>query len=152
MHEKTKRPSKQKKRFFDAKLHELAKHMSSTLSKELRKSMKKRSIGLRKGDKVTVMRGKFKKKTGKVGGVNRVKRQVFIEGMMRKKADGKEIFVPIHPSNIMIVELAAGDKKRGVVVSKETSKAVAEPKIGGQKVSKNVIEKKEKAVLSAKAR
>ncbi|MEK6941665.1 MAG: 50S ribosomal protein L24 [archaeon] len=143
---KTKRPSKQKKRFFGAKMHELQKHMHSTLSKELRKSLKTRALGVRKEDKVKVMRGKFKGKNGKVTGVNREKRQVFVEGVMRKKADGKEIFVPIHPSNLMIMGLAAGDKKRGAAALGESMQT------GEKQVEAKKAEKNENAVLAAKAR
>ena len=139
MMNKTKRPSKQKKRFFGAKMHQLQKHMHSTLSKELRKSLKTRALGVRKEDKVKVMRGKFRGKNGKVSSVNREKRQVFIDGIMRKKADGKEIFVPIHPSNLMITELAVGDKKRIVVFdeSRKTGMKMEAKQAEGKKAQKN---------------
>lgn len=147
---KTKRPSKQKKRFFGAKMHQLQKHMHSTLSKELRKSLKARALGVRKEDKVKVMRGKFRGKNGKVSGVNREKRQVFIDGIMRKKADGKEIFIPIHPSNLMIIELAAGDKKRGAVAVGENRKTGM--KTEAKKAEGKIAQKNELAVLAAAAR
>ena len=69
---------------------------------------------------------------------------------MRKKADGKEIFVPIHPSNLMITELAVGDKKRGIVVSDESRKTGM--KTEAKQVEGKNAQKNEKAVLAAKAR
>lgn len=121
----SKRPSKQRSRFYGSKLHELQKHMGAHLSKELRKSFKKRSLGIRKGDKVKVMRGKFKGKSGKVAKINRAKIQIFIEGIMRKKSDGKEIFVPLHPSNLLITEVFSTDKRRAITASATKSGAKA---------------------------
>ena len=82
------------------------------LSKELKEKYGKRSFSLRSGDKVKVMRGKFKGYTGKVVEVDREKGVVFIEGVEREKVDGSKVKVPIHASNVEIIELELSDKYR----------------------------------------
>jgi len=106
------KPSKQRLFQREAPLHIKRKMLSSTLSKELRKELGKRSFPLRTQDTVKIMRGKFKGKTGKVVEVNYEKGTVYIEKITRKKSDGTEVFVPIHASNLMIVDLYREDKRR----------------------------------------
>ena len=86
--------------------------MSANLSKELRKKYKKRSLPLRKGDMVKIMRGKFRKKTGKIIAVNSKKMKIEIEGMQIKKQDGSKANVKFNPSFLQITELNLEDRKR----------------------------------------
>ncbi len=81
------------------------KKLYSHLSKDLREKYKRRSVSIRVGDKVKIMRGKYKGLIGAIVKVNRKKEQVFVENVKRKKADGKEVFVPIHPSKLLVIEL-----------------------------------------------
>jgi len=111
----------------------LHKDFGANLSKELRKSTKKRSLSVRTGDKVKVARGKQKGKIGIITRISRRKRQVFIEGILRKKADGTEFFVPIYPANLLLLELSSDDKKRKImqtkkkIVEKEATADVPKP-------------------------
>ncbi|MBI2598507.1 MAG: 50S ribosomal protein L24 [Candidatus Diapherotrites archaeon] len=130
----SKQPGKKRKSFFWAKMHTVQKFFGAHLNKELRKSLKKRSLSVRKGDKVKIVRGKNSGKIGKIMQVNRKKVQVFVEGLTRKKSNGKEVFVPFHPSNLEIVELAPADKKR--IVS-----TLAPAKESGKKIPKKEIQK-----------
>ncbi len=99
------KPRTQRKFRFTAPLH-LRKHFVHVhLSKELREKTKKRAVQIKKGDKVKVLRGKFKGKEGKVTKVDLSLAKIFVEGMTQKKMNGKEVFVPIEPSNVMIVEM-----------------------------------------------
>ena len=84
----------------------------STLSKELRQKYNRRSFALRKGDKVLIMRGEFKKKAGKIDSVNIRKMKVIIEGIQMNKKDGTKTNVLFDPSNLKITELNIDDKKR----------------------------------------
>ncbi len=88
------------------------KFMGSHLSAELRKKYGKRSIPLRKGDTVKVMRGKFSGKTGKVERINLKESKVYVQGIDREKKDGSKVFYPLHPSKLMITLLELDDKKR----------------------------------------
>jgi large subunit ribosomal protein L24 len=108
----SKKPKKQRKYRANAPKHIKRKLITSNLSKELRKTYKKRSLVLIKKDSVKVMRGQFKKKSGKIIGVNTVAGKVFIENIQKTKKDGTKINVPFDPSNLQITELNLEDKKR----------------------------------------
>jgi large subunit ribosomal protein L24 len=105
-------PRKQRKYTANAPLHIKKKMLSTNLSKELRKKFKIRNIEVRKGDTVKIMRGKFKKKTGKIIEVNVKISKVKIEGIQVKKQDGSKANVRLWPSNLQIIELNTDDKKR----------------------------------------
>lgn len=116
----SKRPGKQRKYLAQAPLHIKKKLLKVSLSKELRKKHGKRSITLRKGDKVKILVGKFKKKEGKVSMVDYKKMRVYIEGIQIKKLDGSMTNVPIRHSNLQIVELNLDDKKRNESLGKNS--------------------------------
>ncbi|MEM5790611.1 MAG: 50S ribosomal protein L24 [Candidatus Aenigmatarchaeota archaeon] len=109
---KSKKPRKQRKFLYKAPLHLRRKMISAHLSKELREKYKRRSLSLRRGDEVEVMRGEFKKRKGKILRIDTKKYKVYIEGIMRKKTDGTERIVPFHPSNLKIINLNLEDKRR----------------------------------------
>ncbi len=121
------KPGKQRKAWYNLPLHRRKVLMAAHLSKELRKSLGKRALPVRKGDKVRVVRGGRKGSMGKVMNVNRVKGFLFIEGIKRRKADGKEILVPIRPSNVILEEIEDKDPLR------LGSKAEADKKAKGKK-------------------
>lgn len=94
----------------------------STLSKELRQKYNRRSFALKKGDTVIIMRGEFKKKTGKIGSINLQKMKVILEGIQMDKKDGTKANVLFDPSNLKITELNIEDKKRIEAIKKENIK------------------------------
>ncbi|MEM4245408.1 MAG: 50S ribosomal protein L24 [Candidatus Nanoarchaeia archaeon] len=108
----SKKRKKQIKYIKNAPLHIRKKFMTATLSKELRKKYGRRNLPIRKGDKVKVMRGQFKKTSGKITDVDYKKMRIKIEGVDFIKKDGSKVQYPLHPSNIMITELNLEDKKR----------------------------------------
>ena len=108
----SRKPKKQRKYSANAGLHLRIKFMSANLSKELRKKYGKRNFPLKKGDNVKIMRGKFKKKTGKISAVDRKKIKVEIEGIQMKKQDGSKANVKFNPSVLQITELNLEDRKR----------------------------------------
>jgi large subunit ribosomal protein L24 len=109
---KTRKPSKQRKQAFSAALHEKQKMLNVHLSRELRKKLKRRALGVRKDDKVKVMRGKFRGKDGKVSSVDHKKLRVFISGFSRKKVNGTEKMIPFNASNLLLMEIETKDEKR----------------------------------------
>lgn len=123
----SKQPRKQRKYRYRAPLHIRHKFISATLDKKLREEFKKRSLPLRKGDEVLVMRGEFKGKIGKVSSVNLKKMKIFVEGIKRKKASGQEVEIPIDPSNVKITKLNLDDKRRMKFL--ERIKLKIEPKV-----------------------
>jgi large subunit ribosomal protein L24 len=118
----SKRPGKQRKYAANAPLHLKRNLMSVNLSKELRKRHGKRNIPLRKGDVVKIMRGKFKKKAGKITAINNKRLRVEIEGIQVKKQDGSKANVRFYPSILQITELNTEDKKRIKGIKQESKK------------------------------
>ena len=110
---------KQRKYRSNAPLHTKQKFVGSHLSKELRKKYGKRSLGLRKGDKVKIMRGEFQKHEGKIERINLKKIRVYVAGVESTKKDGTKKQVPLHPSNLMITELNLDDRFRQKILERK---------------------------------
>jgi large subunit ribosomal protein L24 len=121
------KPNKQRKFRFNAPLHIRGKLMSAHLSKELRTKYGMRSLRLRVGDKVRVMRGQFKRSEGKVEEVNLTTYKVYISKVEHTKRDGTKARYPIVPSNLMIVEINES-KRRLQKTPKVAQKAKSEVK------------------------
>jgi large subunit ribosomal protein L24 len=107
----SKKPTKQRKYIKNAPLHLRSALLCSHLSKELAKKLNTRSLRVRKGDKVTVMRGQHKGKSGTVDSVDTQKARIYITGVDVPKKDGSKSMYPIHPSKLLIKEIAT-DKRR----------------------------------------
>jgi large subunit ribosomal protein L24 len=115
----SKQPRKQRKYRFNAPLHVKQKLTKAHLSKELRKKYGFRSIQLKRGDSVRIVRGQFRKKTGKVERVNLKKGRVHISGLEFTKKEGTKAFYAVNPSNIVVTELAdIDDKKRKKILER----------------------------------
>jgi large subunit ribosomal protein L24 len=97
----------ERKRFYNAKLHQKTKRMHVHLSKELRTKLKskRRSLLVREGDKVRIMRGPGKGKSVKVARVSHLKMRVYGEGITARTAKGREVLIPLQPSNLLLLEL-----------------------------------------------
>jgi len=108
----SKQPRKQRKYRAKAPLHARQKMMRAHLSKQLRKEYGKRSSGIRKGDEVIVMRGKYRRISGKIAEVDMKKLKVYVDSAKAKKVSGQEVQAAIDPSNIIITKLNLDDKKR----------------------------------------
>jgi large subunit ribosomal protein L24 len=119
-------PRKQRKYLANAPIHIKRKFLSINLSKDLRKKQETRNIEVRVGDKVKVMRGKFKKKEGKVTKILTKLGKIYIERIQIDKKDGSKVDVPFRASNLQIIELNMDDKKR-FSNNKETSKKAEKP-------------------------
>ncbi len=118
----SKQPRKQRKYAANAPLHLKKKFVSANLSKDLRKKQGKRSIPLRKGDIVKIMRGKFKGKKEKITEIKLKTQKIFIEGIQIKKKDGSKTSVPLKPSILQIIELNTEDRKRKITRTKIMNK------------------------------
>lgn len=108
----SKQPRKQRKYLHNLPLHLKQKLMASTLDKDLRKKYGIRNIEVRKGDEVFIMRGKFKKRIGKVVDIDVKNTRIAIENIQNTKRDGNKVNVWIHPSKVKIKELNTEDKMR----------------------------------------
>jgi large subunit ribosomal protein L24 len=108
----SKKPSKQRKRLFKAAKHRRGKIMSVHLSPDLREKYGVRALPIRSGDKVRILRGDAKGLEGKVTKVDRKNYKIYVEGVVRTNLRGDEVPIPIHYSNVIIVELDTSDKWR----------------------------------------
>jgi len=113
----SKKPRKQRARIYSAPIHLRKKLVSAHLSRELREKTGKRSLPVRKGDRVRIMRGDFKKHEGEVIRVDRKRGVIYVEGVTVTKADGSAVPRPVHPSNVEIIELAQ-DKWREKILGR----------------------------------
>ncbi len=100
------------KQIYTAPLHRKSKQVSATLSEELRRQYGRRSVRVRKGDTVRVMRGEYKGIEGKVQRVHVKDCRLEIEGLQREKVRGDKVPVLIHASKVMVIALDMGDKLR----------------------------------------
>lgn len=104
-------PRKQRMRLYHAPLHARGKFLRAPLSRELRAKTGKRALRVRKGDRVRVLKGDFKGLEGEVLSVDTKRGRVTVQGASVKKADGTEVPLSIHTSNLLILRLAE-DKRR----------------------------------------
>ena len=106
------KPKKQRKFHYGKPLHKKQAATAAHLDKKLRAQLGMRHIPVRKGDTVKVMRGTKKGSIGKVTALNYLKGTIFIEKVARKKANGEEVLIPVHASNLLVTELEKSDSKR----------------------------------------
>jgi len=109
---KTTKPTKQRKRMYQAPVTDRYRRFSAPLSSKLKDSQGTSSVPVRKGDTVMIMRGDRKGSEGKVNQIDRKNYRIFVDGATREKVDGTTIPVPIHPSKVMITRLNLDDKWR----------------------------------------
>jgi large subunit ribosomal protein L24 len=112
-------PSKQRKFRYIAPLHIRGRFLNAHLSNAIRKKHNKRTMRVRKKDKVKVMKGQFKGKSGKVEDVDTTNFKVYIEGIEIQKKDGTKVKYPIAIPNIMITELNLDDRKRQALLKRK---------------------------------
>ena len=115
------KPSKQRRMLYKATDHVRHRFFATHLSPELRASHLVKTFPVRSGDTVRVMRGDHKGFEGKVTRIGKRKYRIYVEGLTREKVDGTTIFVPIHPSKVMITNLNLDDKWRKKVLERKKS-------------------------------
>ncbi len=155
-------PSKQRLRLYNAPAHIRHKLMSAHLAPDLVKSQGVKSLPVRKGDTVRIVRGDHEGFEGKISTVDLRNYRIFLEGLTREKVDGTVIFVSIHPSKVLVKNLNLDDRWRKSTIqrkkpltgreeaekkpAKETTKP-AEVKPKELTKTKEPIEMKEEALL-----
>jgi large subunit ribosomal protein L26e len=109
------------------------KIMSVRLSKELRAKHHIRSIPVRVGDEVRVLKGKFSKSgVAKVIQVYRKRWVIHCEKFTRDKQNGQSVQVAIQPSNCVIEKLQLDQCRKNKIALR------AEPKLKGKNKHKDV--------------
>ena len=129
----SKKAGKQRQAQTDAPIHVLRKRMRARLITDDPELQSVRSVTVRVGDTVEVLRGDFGfpnsvktdsrgKRLGQSRGRAGVKSTiasvdtkrgiVFVDGVTKTTADGKEEAVPLHPSNLIVTKLNDADPLR----------------------------------------
>ncbi|NWF87027.1 50S ribosomal protein L24 [Candidatus Bathyarchaeota archaeon] len=140
------KPSKQRKMVFQAPTHMRYKLFAAPLSPELKTSHGVNSLPVRSGDTVRVMRGDNKGFEGKITRVDRRKYKIYVEGLTREKVDGTTIFIPVHPSKVMITRLNLDDKWRKKILERKKAVPKKLEEVEAKPPKREVTELKEEVV------
>ena len=119
---------KSRKAYFTAPSSIRRKMMSAQLSKELAKRWLTRSIPVRNGDTVKVVRGPNKNREGKVTEVYRRRWCIHIEKLVKEKTNGQQANIPVPPSNVQITTLRL-DKDRKAILERKKRDADSKNKV-----------------------
>ncbi len=111
----------QHKALYNAPMHKRQSLVHAHVSKDLKAKIGKRAIQLRKGDKVKVVRGEFNGTVAKVEEVDLVRSRAYLEGVTVQKVNGSKVRVPLHPSNLIILEISGDDKMRKKALERATA-------------------------------
>ena len=109
---------KSRKAYFTAGSTQRRKLLSANLSKDLQAQYGCRSIPVRKGDTVKVVRGKNPDREGKVLSVYRRRWCIHIDKLTREKINGQQAVIPMHPSNCVVTALKL-DKDRKALLERK---------------------------------
>merc|ERR1719473_2457307 len=114
---------KARKAHFASSSVQRRKIMSASLSKELQAKYNVRSMPVRKDDEVTVVRGLYKNREGKVTACYRKKFVIHVERITREKANGATVQVGIDPSKVVITKLKLDKDRKSILERKNRSDA-----------------------------
>src|SRR5207244_11775049 len=125
------KPSKQRKKFFNAPQHRRRRMLAARLSDDLTKNHKVRRLPVRTGDSVRVMRGDFAGLEGEVQRVDYSNGRIFVEGMAREKAAGVSSQLPIEVTKVRVADLDLSDECwTGVVTDAGKGRVAGELDVG----------------------
>ena len=114
----SKSPGKQRKKLHSSPIHANKNRLKCRLDEFLQEEYGLRSLVVKTGDLTKIMRGQFRDTEGKVIRVDYKDVQVFIDNATVTKSDGKEVNIPLHPSNLMLVKLELDDERKKLIESK----------------------------------
>lgn len=106
------KPSKQRLNQRVAPAHMKRNQISAPLSETLREKHGRRSVSLRRGDRVKIVRGDYAGVEGKIEDVETKTARIYVEGVTREAVAGTTKRVPIHSSKVMVTALNLDDKRR----------------------------------------
>ena len=114
----SKSPGKQRKKLHSSPIHANKTRLKCRLDEFLQEEYGLRSLVVKTGDLTKIMRGQFRDTEGKVIRVDYKDIQVFVDNATVTKSDGKEVNIPLHPSNLMLVKLELDDERKKIIESK----------------------------------
>merc|ERR1712244_202921 len=124
---------KNRRRHFNAPSHIRRNIMGVALSKQLCREygVPRLTLPVRRDDVVKVITGKFKEEQpSKIVRVHRKKYRLFVENIQREKANGAQVKVPIHFSNVVITKLKLDGFRKNLIKKKVQRKLRARKRLG----------------------
>ena len=122
----TTKPRKQRRLIASATAKERQRMMGCNLSEKLRERYQARSLRLRKGDTVKILRGDFAGIEGKVVETDHQNQRIIVEGVTREKVSGEQKRVPVHVSKVAVTGLDMSDKWRSERLEKKPEEQKSE--------------------------
>ena len=122
----SKKAKKQRMYRANAPYHLRKKFLSVKLSDDLQDTIGKKTLPVRSGDKVEVMRGEHKGLSSLVDRVDYTNYKVYLTDIERERVDGTEAKIALEPSNLKLVKLELEDERRisEVELSEEEKKEI----------------------------
>lgn len=105
-------PRKERRTLNNLPAHKNRAQIASHLDEPLLLKYNKRTVTLREGDTVRVLRGEYAGTSGKVLKVNTRTRKVTVDGITVAKAKATQVARPLDPSNLVITKLNLEDPFR----------------------------------------
>jgi len=124
---------KNRRRHFNAPSHIRRQIMGVALSKQLCREygVPRLTLPIRRDDVVKVITGKFKDETpAKVIRVHRKKYRLFVDNIQREKANGAQVKVPVHFSNVVITKLKLDGYRKNLIKKKVQRKLRGRKRLG----------------------
>ncbi|MEM2929359.1 MAG: 50S ribosomal protein L24 [Thermoproteota archaeon] len=103
--------------------HLAYKASSVHLSRELRGKYGFRSLPVRAGDRVMIIRGDYKGVEGDVNRVDRARGRVYVSGVYRENARGEQRLIPIPVASVILVKVDDKDKWRKRLIERKLKPA-----------------------------
>eukprot|EP00164_Ancoracysta_twista_P000382 GFYU01000523.1.p1 GENE.GFYU01000523.1~~GFYU01000523.1.p1 ORF type:complete len:143 (-),score=49.09 GFYU01000523.1:70-498(-) len=112
---------KSRKAHFTAPSSERRRIMSAALSGDLKSKYNVNAVPVRKDDEVSIVRGTYKGREGKITQVYRRKYVIHIDRIQREKANGATVPIGIHPSKCVITKLKLNKDRKDLLERKSNS-------------------------------
>ncbi len=112
------KPGKVRKRQMASPIHKRSGRLNAHLSGDLIGKFGTRSMLVRVGDKVMVMRGDHSGHEDEVTEVDPEEGVVYVKDVTQDKADGTKSFIPVRASNVKITNLTLDDERRQKILQR----------------------------------
>ena len=122
----TSQPDKQRKMMWNASGSRVSRLLSAPLSSGLQSRHEVKSLPVRKGDTVRIVRGDFTGIEGKVTEVDRTRHRLYVEGVTRDKVSGTSTKMTVHASKVQITNLSLDDRWRSKSIEKRKNVSMSE--------------------------
>jgi large subunit ribosomal protein L26e len=113
---------KVRKAYLNASKDEKHVALSAPLSKELQRTHGVKRLPIRRDDEVTVVRGKYKTRSGRVTAVKLWHMRINVESVTVQKINSQTVQVPLHPSNVVITKLKMDKHRKELIEKKRTGR------------------------------